>query len=57
VGKFSHSDTYSGFFFQNLLEDFQAATGTGSGMGAIQTLIFFCQFDPGIWIKNAMMEE
>jgi len=48
--KFADSD--SGFFFKNLLEDFQAA-GTGSGIRVIHTIKFFCQLNPGIWIENA----
>jgi hypothetical protein len=57
VGEFSLTDTYYGFFFKNLLKYFKAAAGTSGGKGTIQAVEFFCQFDPGIWIQNAVMEE
>ena len=57
VGQFSFTDTNNGFFFHDLLEGLESAAGTGSRKRTVQALEFFCQFDPGIWIQYAVMEE
>ena len=41
----------------NLLKNLKAAAGAGGGKRAIQAVEFFCQFDPGIWIQFALVNE